>query len=204
MKYTLLLLICCLTSQLAAQKWQTESDFFPAGNYREIGLNMTPLLTMLIPFNRSNPKITGPYMMKFHRYKNNKFFRSSIGVDLADAFNDDEENAHFNVRFGWGKRRLMHDRFALLTSFDITVSVGDLNILGTKDQDGAKFAVGPTWGMEYGLNDKMNIGIETALLIGVGVGFNTGFVFEFVPPVAIYLNVRVPEKSGRGRARNRP
>lgn len=165
---------------------------------------MTPLLTMLIPFNRNNPKITGPYMMNFHRYKDNKFFRSSIGVDIDDVLNSSGEDAHFNVRFGWGKRRLMHERFALLTSFDITVSVGDLNILGAKDQDGAKFAIGPTWGMEYGLNDKMNIGIETALLIGVGVGFNTGFVFEFVPPVAIYLNLRVPEKGRRGQSRNRP
>lgn len=187
-----------MSLQLNAQQWLNTSEYFPNGNYRETGVNMTPLLTMFIPFNRSNPNVTGPYMIKFHRYKNNKFFRSSLGANLGDLFQDGT-NSHLNMRFGWGKRRLLHERFAVLSTFDITIVAGDLNILGTKSENGAKFAVGPTWGMEYAINTKMTVGTETSLLIGIGIDAFSGFVFEFVPPVALYLNMRMPEKKRRRR-----
>ncbi len=200
MRYFFLFLCFVFISQLNAQKWLDSSDYFPTGSYREVGLNMTPLATMLVPFNRSNPKLVGPYMMKFHRYKDNKFFRSAIGVDLGDIEFDGTQS-HFNVRFGWGKRRLMHERFAFLSTFDITASLGDLNLAGSKDQDGIKLAIGPTWGIQYAINTMVNVGTETSLLLGAAVGDFSGVVFEFIPPVAIYLNMRLPEK---GRRKKRP
>ncbi|MEM7535367.1 MAG: hypothetical protein AAF639_24530, partial [Chloroflexota bacterium] len=42
-----------------------ESIFDMSRPYKVVGLNATPLLVQLIPFNRANPEVTGPYYMNF-------------------------------------------------------------------------------------------------------------------------------------------
>ena len=48
------------------QKDSTALTFFKkTGREKQFGMNMTPLLVQLIPFNRSNPNITGPFAVNF-------------------------------------------------------------------------------------------------------------------------------------------
>ena len=80
------------------------------------------------------------------------------------------------------------------------ISLGDLNVPGSKDNDGAAFGFGPFWGVDYGLSSHVSLSIETALFVGVEV--ETGFKFEFIPPVALYLNYQIPRKiRAKGRRR---
>jgi len=58
-----------------------QSDYFFEEDFsgKEIGINMTPILTQLIPFQNSSV-VTGPYNIVFRPGKNNRFFNLKFGV----------------------------------------------------------------------------------------------------------------------------
>ena len=157
--------------------------------YKVTGINMTPLLVQLIPFNRSDPKVTGPYYVTYRRYKGDKAFRLAFGADLSDA-DEDGVLSHINFRIGWEKRKSIHRRWAYTRGWDFFAAFGDLNIPGDKDTDSARLAFGPTWGVEYNFNQLVGLSVESSLLLGIDAGTGTP-VIEFIPPIALYLNFRI-------------
>lgn len=203
MKYLLILILFLffgVSGSLVAQVSLDSTSSNTRIKTRELSMNMTPLLTMLIPFNRANPRIVGPYMIQTIRYKGDNFFRFSLGADLSDI-GASGENAHVNFRFGWGKRRYISKKLSYLISGDLIVSLGDLNIQGVQSNGGSTFGIGPTWGLQYRISDKVNIGTDTALLIGLNTdGFGI-IAFEFIPPVSVFLNFQIPPKKNKKKRR---
>lgn len=192
--YTLILCLFCFAG-LA----QDSSEWLqPQGRSKVIGLNTTPLLVQLIPFNRSNPMVVGPYFISTRSYsKKNKAFRFGFGWDLQFSdFGDGLEQNHFNLRLGYDKRRDLSRRWSYTTGMDFVISGGDFNIPGDKQADSGFLGLGGHWGVDYFINQ--NISLSTELMLLVGLETNNGDLnLRFIPPVAINLNLWRPSKRNK-------
>ena len=94
-----------------------------------MGFNTTPLLVQLIPFNRSDPRVTGPYYVNWRSYllKNDKLkcFKISLGVDLSDTDDASPVQAFFNVRLGFESYRRLSPRWGYTRGFNGFYSTAD-------------------------------------------------------------------------------
>lgn len=175
---------------------QTDStDFYDLPRkYRIVGMNTTPLLTQLIPFNRTNPRLSGPYSMTYRAFTGRNAFRFGLGMSLSD---DDFINRtiNLNVRFGWQRKKSFYQRWSYGFGLDFFIVAGGFNTLGSQRNfdDDAGFGLGPVWEMEYAINKRVRASIESALFLGGG--FDDGAVFTFIPPVAVYLNFVIPKRN---------
>lgn len=188
-----LLIFCC--SAIAAQAQQHRSDSIPAPEtqrYRRIvGLNMTPLITQLIPLNRSNPREAGPFLVRFKKYgpKNRSAFRFSLGLHVVADDNGDVDDPQLNLAIGWEKRRSLGGRWAYTRGFDFMILTGDLNVPGSSsNEEVARLALGPVWGLEYFFDKRMSIGTEATLAVGFSPDSEFGVTLEIIPPVGVFLN----------------
>lgn len=186
---TLLLIVCTAFSQDTLLTWR------PRLRTSTIGLNTTPLLVQLLPFNRSDPQLAGPYFVTLRSYNSKDVaFRLGIGwnVSTGDGVSD-VDDAHINLRLGWEKRKGIFKKWTYSGGFDFFLSAGDLNISSEKDNDTLLVGLGPTWGIDYFINEAISLSIETSLLIGYTPDLD-GIQLEFIPPIALYLNFAVPKK----------
>ncbi len=160
-----------------------------AGYHRIVGLNMTPLVTQLIPFNRSNPREAGPFLLRFKHYgpRMKSAFRFSMGLHLTPGEFDDFEDPQISLALGWEKRRSISPHWSYTRGFDFMFLGGDLNIPGNSNSDNATFAVGPLFGIEYFFDKRMSIGCEAVLALGFSPSAET-IVIDILPPVGIFLN----------------
>lgn len=163
----------------------------PTFEYRKIvGLNMTPLLTQLIPFNRSNPREAGPYLVHFKKYglSGKNAFRFSMGIHLVPDDQDELADPQFNIAFGWEKRRSISKRWSYTRGFDFMFLAGDLNVPGVANtEESAAIAFGPVWGIEFAIDRRITIGTEAALALGWSPD-SEGFLFDIIPPLGIFLH----------------
>lgn len=155
-----------------------------------VGLNLSPLVTQLIPFNRSDPKEAGPYLLRFKAYgpKGKSAFRFSMGIHIIPDGDDNVDDPQLNLAFGWEKRRSISRRWSYTKGFDFMILAGDLNIPGNKSgEDFVAFAAGPVWGIEYFIERRISVGVEAALVLGFSPSSGT-VVFDILPPVGLFLN----------------
>lgn len=177
---------------------QNEQDrFLPPGGYKVMGFNTTPLLVQLIPFNRSDPRIVGPYYVNWRSYVEQKGklkgFKISVGIDLSDA-NEEAVQSFFNFRLGFEGYRRLSPRWGYTRGFNGFFSVGDFNTPGAKQRDEIFLGIGPHWGVDFFVSPKVSISLETALVFGTT---DFGPKFEFIPPVALNLNFWSPKRVRR-------
>lgn len=159
------------------------------GFRKSIGLNMTPLVTQLIPLNRSDPREAGPYLVHFKTFglRNRHAFRFSLGLHIVPDENSDFGDPQLNIAMGWEKRRSLGGRWAYTRGFDFVLLAGDLNVPGNdQSEDTAFLGGGPVWGIEYFVAPRISIGTEASLIIGVVPDF--GFAADIIPPVGLFLN----------------
>jgi len=160
--------------------------------YKMIGLNMTPLLTQLIPFNRSNPTVAGPYMMSFRSYRDNNAFRFGLGSNLSNETLNNR-TATFNMRMGWEKKKSFYQNWSYSFGLDFFISGGGFNLSNAANTETGVFGTGIVWGIEYFLNPKISLNVETAFYLGAGG--NDGPTILFIPPVGLTLNFLVPKRT---------
>lgn len=162
--------------------------------HKMVGLNMTPLLVQMIPFNRSNPNISGPYSLNYRSFRGNSAFRFGLGAFISDDFfNNDQTSPHFNLRMGWERRKSFYQRWAYSFGLDFFASGGGFNIQnGNNDEDEGSVGMGFVWGTEYFINPKISLSVESQFL--VGFLSSDGPTLIFIPPVALYLNFVVPKR----------
>lgn len=169
--------------------------------HKMVGLNMTPLMVQMIPFNRSNPNITGPYSLNYRSFRGNSAFRFGLGAFLNNNFfNSAQTSPHFNMRIGWERRKSFYKRWAYSFGLDFFASGGGFNIQGgNNNEDESSVGMGFVWGTEYFINPKVSLSVESQFL----VGFLTfeGPTMVFIPPVALYLNFVVPKRKRYRRKR---
>lgn len=198
MRYFFLLLFLLNVYFINAQDSSFYEDDDSQKRFKVIGINTTPLMTMLIPFNRADPRIAGPYTVTFRNYRGSRCFRYAIGFDLSEV-NDNSDLPHFNFRLGYGHRKVFHERWAFDRGFDVFLVGGDINVPNAKETESLTIGVGPTWGIEYALNPAVSINIETSLLIGVST--DDVLALQFIPPVGVFINMEMPRKDKRRRRR---
>jgi len=162
--------------------------------HKMVGLNMTPLMVQLIPFNRSNPNLSGPYSLNYRSFRGNSAFRFGLGAFVSeDFFDTGQTSPHFNLRIGWEKRKSFYKRWAYSFGLDFFGSAGGFNIQGggSSEEEGSA-GMGFVWGTEYFINPKISLSVESQFLIGF-LTFD-GPTLIFIPPVALYLNFVVPKR----------
>lgn len=200
-----LLFSCWLSITSIYGQTETDISYFAASPkpHRVIGLNMTPLLVQLIPFNRSNPRQTGPFHIALRKYtKGDKAYRFGLGLDVDPIGDEEATEAFFNIRFGWQKQKVISGRWAYYGGLDLMLIGGDINIPQSKEEDSGAVGLAPIWGFEYALTEHIRLSTELALFLGIGIGdFDLLPKFEFIPPVSIFLNFKLPPKKKRHRRR---
>lgn len=194
MKYFTIFFFSCVAVGLWAQEVENNGgEWDYPYSYRMVSINTSPLLVQMIPFNRSNPLLTGPYNAEFHSFHGEKALHVSLGFFLnAEAADNDDEELHFNFRIGMEKRRWTRDRWSFLSGWDLYFSAGGLNVVGDAGrQDIVVAGYGRRWSMEYALHPQVRLSIETAMLLGLELEFGEPN-FVFIPPVALNLNFIIP------------
>lgn len=162
------------------------NEYFPPA--RITALNMSPLLTYLIPFNRSNPRLSGPIQARFRYARKGKAaFRMGLGVSILNNVDGDDNN-FLNMELGWEKRRNISKRWAYVRSTQLFFSAGRVNVPGSTLSEGQVPGIGLSWGMgvEYALAKGITLSTE-AMLLAPFLN-DDGFNFEFLPPVGLFLN----------------
>jgi hypothetical protein len=160
------------------------NDFYPKA--RVVGLNMTPLITHFVPFNRADPKQAGPFLIRFRNYgKKNNAFRLGLGVSiLSDDFTDNITDNFLHLQIGWEKRKNISQRWAYYRAFDFILSVGNNKTPGgnNDNDDTGGLGVGFGMGMEYAIARNVTLSTEAQLMLLLPRGI------ELVPPVGLFLN----------------
>jgi hypothetical protein len=159
------------------------------GQRRVVGLNMSPLIAHLVPFNRVDPREAGPFLVRFKKYGplRRSAFRFSMGFHMIpNADFDTFEDAQFNFALGWEKRRSISRRWSYTRGFDFMFLAGDLNVPGAEsDEFEAAVAIGPLWGIEFAVAERITLGTEAVLAIGFAT--EQLLFFTIIPPVGIFL-----------------
>ncbi|MCC6726190.1 MAG: hypothetical protein IT258_16905 [Saprospiraceae bacterium] len=192
MKYPVFIALLLCSATVFAQSDSLKNEWAFPERYRMISLNATPLLTQLIPFNRTNPLQSGPFNVEFNRFKGKRAFHTSLGVFVVSDGNFDVvNNANFNFRMGSTKRKEFSERWTFYHGWDFYFSLGNLNLIGDNASDRAVIGVGPRWSIAYRIKPPFSISIETALILGLDI--NNGVPnLEFIPPVALNMNFNLP------------
>ncbi len=203
MKYICLLIFSIsLTINAFAQKKDTISTVKEEKS-RIVGINTTPLVIQFIPFNRTNPRTAGPYNFIYKRFNKSDALILAAGVDVLE-FESSTSNFHLNLRVGWEQQRKLEGNWYYAFGASAMFVMGNFNAPNTvssngNDDGGLGFA--PTFTLGYKLNEVVSVSTETIFFIRLS---NAGEVsnippIAFVPPVAMYLNFKLPDKKRKNQ-----
>ena len=162
------------------------NEYFPPA--RITALNMSPLLTYLVPFNRANPRLSGPIQARFRfARKGRSAFRLGLGVSL-DSNDDLGDNNFLHLEIGWEKRRSISKRWSFVRTSELFLSVGKVNVPGSTVGNGQVPGIGLGWGMgvEYALAKGITLSTEAMLL--APFLSDGGLNIELLPPIGVFLN----------------
>lgn len=143
---------------------------------KEVGLNFTPLIANLIPFNlgETNGGFTN---FRFKKYGRKLAFRLNMGIE-SDPRGDFDEGFAL-VTIGYERRRSLSKK--------ITYTSGiDFGIFGFFDSD-PSVIFSPFYGFEYNFNEKFFVGAEG----NIEFAFGESGGIRVNPPVAIFFNARI-------------
>ncbi len=154
-----------------------EKEQFYFSHRKEIGLDVTGLLAQLTPFNtvKAPQSLIG---LKTKWYGRKVAFRINFGFNLEDV---DQEFSFAYFSGGYERRRIISKSFAYTSGWE-----GILKIEGIDAE--VFFGAGNFHGIDYNINNSIFLGIEAELRLLFSV-FG-GPSFKFLPPTAVYLNVR--------------
>lgn len=148
----------------------------------EIGLNFTPLIRSMIPFNLGESQnglisIKSKWYSKISDYA----FRTNFGLDV----NSREDKLFFFASFGYEHRRLLSGKFSYTNGWDAFISVANgTRIPDDQRQNGLGFL--KFYGIEYNINSNLYIGSEAQVLLGI----TDKALLSIQYPKAIFVNVR--------------
>jgi hypothetical protein len=148
----------------------------------EVGLNFTPLIRSLIPFNLGESQ-NGLISIKSKWYSkvSDYAFRTNFGLDV----NTKEDKVFFFASFGYEHRRLISEKFTYTSGWDAFISVANgVRIPDDQRQNGLGFL--KFYGIEYNINSNLYIGTEAQLLLGI----TDKALLSIQYPKAIFVNVR--------------
>jgi hypothetical protein len=156
--------------------------------YREISLNTTTLISRLVPFGNGIP-LSGPTTVYFKKYNGTRAFR--IGVALQASADANLKNTV--LRIGMEKRKVLDKKWTFTRANDFMWAFGSFDTPGFGRNTGTQsIGLGVGYGIEYNLNKNISISTEATLFLGIGGG-DTIIDFKIIPPIALYINVKLYE-----------
>lgn len=172
----------------------TTTDLSDVARQTIVGLNMTTLISRLVPFGNGIP-LSGPTSIMLRRYRNNRAFRMGLGLN---ASNDALHN-NATIRIGTERRKELNPSFTFIRGVDFLLAAGSFNTPGFTFVGTSSGAIGAalTFGMEYNIAKNISIGTEALIFGGISQdvspssasgGTGSGFSLKIIPPIAIYLN----------------
>ncbi len=200
--FTLLLFSCSIWCTVNAQEetvakdsqeeldeQQENSSIKKKGKIREIHLNMTSLLTHVMPLGNGTT-LDGPFGVTWLRGQKNQFFRISLGMKIVPEifdFNNFQtiEGPRISLGVGYTSRKELTDKIYFDRSFMLMAYGGGLNYRGATNINDGSF--GGAFGLApgYKFNDFLRLTVETLIFIGIG---NQDFVrLVVIPPVGLNL-----------------
>jgi hypothetical protein len=176
----------------------TQTDLSDAAVARQtiVGLNLTTLISRLVPFGNGIP-LSGPTSIMLRRYRNNRAFRMGLGLN---ASNDATHN-NATIRIGTERRKELNPSFTFIRGVDFLLAAGSFNTPGFTFVGTNSGAIGAalTFGIEYNIAKNISVGTEALIFGGISQdvsasgggasgGTGSGFSLKIIPPIAIYLN----------------
>lgn len=181
------LMICSTVAVLAQENPYAPEDLYEDDPYfwsytREIGVNFTPLVSKLVPFNLGENK-AGNVGLIWKKYYSQRAFRISLGAKLKE-FTPDNSGFLF---FGIG----LDKRFPLSKDKKFSYSSGwELFVQGTESGDEDVLALRKLYGFEYHFSKRIFLSTEGALNLGLDMDAG-GIFFQFSLPTAVFVNIRL-------------
>jgi hypothetical protein len=156
--------------------------------YTVVNMNMTTMISRLVPFGNGIP-ISGPTSLMLRRYRDNRAFRMGIGLNASN----DAESINSFLRLGTERKRELNDKLTFVRGVDFLLGVGTFNTPGFRfSGDGVTIGADLSLGIEYRINKYISFSTETLIFGGVAANdFDSGFTAKIIPPIALYLNVKI-------------
>lgn len=146
---------------------------YPWSYHKEIGMNFTPLVSSLIPFNLGEND-AGFRSFTFKRYKRKIAYRFNAGIDIDGENGDD----FVLLTLGFERRKPIAKKVTFTSGMDF-------GLFGFIEENGL-FNTSILYGFEYNINDKFFIATEGNFQLL----FGNGGQLKVNPPIAIFFYVR--------------
>lgn len=150
---------------------------------REIGVNMTSLLTQILPFQNATA-LDGPFQFQYKSGRNDKFFSFKLGARVNDIF---DNNNFLNFAVGYNRRRPLTDHFDINIGYYFVVIGGSFNDPVNNANDASGVGFGWDLGFQWNINDRISLSTETTLFVGPSSNI---FSITFIPPIGLFLTGR--------------
>jgi len=166
-----------------AEEDQYEDDPYYWSYSKEIGINFTPLISKLVPFNLGQNE-AGRIGLIWKKYYSKRAFRVSFGANVTESF-DDIDTDFFYLAIGLERRYPItkDKKIAYTSSWDIFFE-------GDEFDDGPGLGLAKGYGFEYHFTKRIFISTEGQFKLGLGGEFG-GPIIKLQLPLAIFVNVRL-------------
>ena len=157
-----------------------EAEEFYFSRQREVGLDFTPLISKLIPFNltETEQQLVG---LRYKRYRRTHAFRMSLGASLKSTF--DQFDNFFFFSIGYEKRKSVARKWSYTTGIEFVVFFEESPTFRDENFTG----LSKLYGFEYNISDQIFVATEASLSFLFG---DDGNRLTLNVPQSIFLFVR--------------
>ena len=169
-------------SSVYAEEDQYEDDPYFWSYTKEIGINFTPLVSKLVPFNLGQND-SGLIGLRWKKYYSSRAFRLNFGANVSGDVIDNG-NPFIYLSFGVEKRYPItkDKKLAYTSAWDLAFSV--------EGEEGEGFyGIAKGYGFEYHITKRIFLSTEAQM--NLGVGGEEGIKVQFQLPTAVFVNVRL-------------
>ena len=169
-------------SSVYAEEDQYEDDPYFWSYTKEIGINFTPLVSKLVPFNLGQND-SGLIGLRWKKYYSSRAFRINFGANVSGDIIDNG-NPFIYLSFGVEKRYPItkDKKLAYTSAWDLAFSV--------EGEEGEGFyGIAKGYGFEYHITKRIFLSTEAQM--NLGVGGEEGIKVQFQLPTAVFVNVRL-------------
>ncbi len=162
-----------------------EDDPYYWSYTREIGINFTPLISKLVPFNLGQ-NTAGLVGLKWKKYYSKRAFKIDFGVNVSEeSINDGSPFAYLGIGIETRYPITKDKKIAYTSAYDLFFSAE-----GSDGNPIIGFSKG--YGLEYHFTKRVFLSTEAAFQLGRMLDdFNETIVVKFQLPTAIFVNIRL-------------
>ncbi len=166
-----------------ATSLENELEEYENHNFSSLSFNVSPLLFELIPLKQS-PTKSGPIDLAYAWGYKQHAFRLGLGFRVNSSSDVQSRGV---IRIGYENNKSLSPKLRYYSTFDFWIGGGGLNLPNDANNSGGIIGLSTGLGLQYFVHDLVFIGTESNLFLG----FNGGFSLQVIPPVSIYLGIRI-------------